>query len=161
MQCCAIALALGTLPAHTEQHLQYNPKSLQALSMAQIKIYGLKSELDPIKARLSDIVHNCVVEALAFPLDKRFHRFFPLEPEDFLFPEGRSNRYTIIEVSMFEGRSIEAKKKLIHLLFERTQAEMGLAHADLEITITETPRSNWGLRGMTGDEVALGYKVEV
>ena len=129
--------------------------------MAQIKIYGFKSELDPIKARLSDIIHNCVVEALSFPPEKRFHRFFPLEAEDFFFPADRSSRYTIIEISMFEGRSIQAKKTLIRLLFARTKAELGLETEDLEITISETPRENWGLRGQCGDEIGLNYTVEV
>lgn len=129
--------------------------------MAQIKIYGLKPELDPIKARLSDIIHNCVVEALSFPPEKRFHRFFPLEAEDFLFPADRSPRYTIIEISMFEGRSIQAKKTLIRLLFARVKEELGLEPQDLEITISETPRENWGLRGQCGDEIGLNYTVEV
>lgn len=129
--------------------------------MAQIKIYGLKSELNPIKAQLSDIIHACVVEALALPSDKRFHRFFGLEAEDFYFPPGRSNRYTILEISMFEGRSVQAKKRLIRLLFARTKAELDLDACDLEITIFETARANWGLRGQCGDEIGLGYEVEV
>lgn len=129
--------------------------------MAQIKIYGLKEHLNPMKAQLSDVIHTCVVEALAFPPDKRAHRFFPLETDDFYYPAGRSPRYTIVEISLFEGRSVEAKKKLIHLLFERAERELGLAPADLEITLTETPRCNWGFRGQTGDEIGLNYKVEV
>ena len=129
--------------------------------MAQIKIYGIREQLDPIKSRLSDVIHSCVVEALSFPVEKRAHRFFPLEPEDFYYPVGRSPRYTIIEISMFEGRSIETKKKLIHLLFERINEVLGLSPADIEITITETPKYNWGFRGQPGDEIGLNYKVEV
>lgn len=129
--------------------------------MAQIKIYGVKEQLNPIKAQLSDVIHACVVEALAFPPDKRFHRFFPLDAEDFFFPADRSARYTIIEISVFEGRSIEAKKHLIRLLFERTHQAFGLSPNDLEITLTETPKHNWGLRGLPGDEIALSYKIEI
>ena len=129
--------------------------------MAQIKIYGLKQELNPMKSQLSDVIHSCVVDALAFPRDKRAHRFFPLDAGDFYYPEGRTARYTIIEISMFEGRSIEAKKKLIHLLFERIQQVLNIRPEDLEVTITETPKHNWGFRGQTGDEVSLNYKVEV
>ena len=129
--------------------------------MAQIKIYGVREHLNPIKARLSDVIHSCVVDALAFPADKRAHRFFPLEAEDFYYPAGRTPRYTIVEISMFEGRSIEAKKNLIRLLFERTQQQLDLAPADLEITITETPQHNWGFRGQSGDEISLNYKIEV
>lgn len=129
--------------------------------MAQIKIYGLKEQLNPIKGQLSDVIHSCVVDALAFPKDKRAHRFFPLEADDFYYPVGRSPRYTIIEISMFEGRTIETKKHLIHLLFERANQRLGLSPDDLEVTITETPKSNWGFRGQSGDEINLNYKVEV
>jgi len=31
----------------------------------------------------------------------------------------------------------------------------------VEITITETPRSNWGIRGLPADELELSYKVDV
>ena len=129
--------------------------------MAQIKIYGLREHLNPIKARLSDVIHACVVEALALPPDKRFHRFFPLESDDFIFPADRSARYLIVEISLFEGRSVAAKKQLIRLLFERTQREFDLSPTDLEITLTETPKHNWGLRGLPGDEISLSYRVEV
>ena len=129
--------------------------------MSQIKIYGIASQLNPIKARLSDVIHSCVVDALQYPADKRAHRFFPLDPSDFYSPAGRTNRYTIIEISMFEGRTVETKKNLIRLLFERIQAEFGISLQDIEITITETPKHNWGIRGLPGDEVGLNYKVDV
>ena len=129
--------------------------------MAQVKIYGIRQHLDPIKARLSDVIHGCVVEALQYPVDKRAHRFFPLDPSDFVYPAGRSDRYTILEFSMFEGRSVEAKKTLIRLLFSRVADAFGIAAADLEITITETPKGNWGFRGLPGDEHVLDYKIDV
>lgn len=129
--------------------------------MSQVKIYGLRSNLDPIKRQLSDVIHSCVVEALQFPVDKRAHRFFPLEREDFYYPDGRSEAYTIIEMTMITGRTIETKKKLIRLLFERISEQIGIAKQDLEICIQEAPAHDWGFRGMHGDEVRLNYKVEV
>ena len=129
--------------------------------MAQVKIYGIRQHLDPIKARLSDTIHACVVEALQYPSDKRAHRFFPLDPSDFYYPAGRTNGYTILEFSMFEGRSVEAKKTLIRLLFARVSEACGITPTDLEITMTETPRANWGFRGLPGDEHTLNYNVEV
>jgi phenylpyruvate tautomerase PptA (4-oxalocrotonate tautomerase family) len=102
-----------------------------------------------------------VVDALQFPQDKRAHRFFSLNPDDFYYPSGRTTKYTIIEISMFEGRSVETKKYLIRLLFERAHQQLNILPQDLEITITETPKHNWGLRGMPGDEIELNYKVEV
>jgi len=129
--------------------------------MAQVKIYGLREKLNPVKKRLSDVIHSCVMDALGLPQDKRFHRFFPMERADFFFPPDRTENYTIIEFSMFEGRSVESKKMLIKLLFERISRELGISKTDLEITMFETPRHNWGIRGLPGGELELSYKVEV
>ncbi|HEX8238003.1 MAG TPA: tautomerase family protein [Abditibacteriaceae bacterium] len=129
--------------------------------MAQIKIYGLKEQLEPRRETLSDVIHSCAVDALGLPPDKRFHRFIALEKADFIFPSGRSDDYTIIEISMFKGRSTMAKKRLINLLFERLNAHLGIAVDDIEITIFETPKKNWGIRGKPGDELELSYSVTV
>lgn len=129
--------------------------------MSQIKIYGIREHLDPIKKTLSDAIHSCVVDALQFPQDKRAHRFFPMAAEDFYFPASASPRYTIIEIGMFEGRAVETRKNLIRLLFERVGKLCDRKPNELEVTITETPRHNWGFRGMPGDEIGLAYKVDV
>jgi Tautomerase enzyme len=128
--------------------------------MVQTKIYGLREHLDPIKSQLSDIIHACVVEALQYPDDKRAHRFFPLDRADFFYPEGRTDCYTIVEFSMIEGRSIETKKQLMRLMFERVEP-LGISIQDLEMTIFETPKHNWGFRGLPGDEHQLNYKIDV
>ncbi len=126
-----------------------------------IRVYGLREKLNPIKSRLSDLINTCMVEGLKFPPNKRVHRFFPLEREDLYYPEGRSDAYTIIEIDMMEGRSIEARKRLIHLLFERMESQLGIAPMDVEISIREIPPHNWGFRGLTGDEAKLDYKLNV
>lgn len=129
--------------------------------MAQIRIYGRRGHLDQVRSELSDAIHACAVEALELPEGKRFHRFIGLDAEDFFHPEDRGERYTIIEISMFEGRTIETKKRLIRLMFERLETRCGIRPQDVEITIFETPRHNWGIRGLPGDELTLGYTVSV
>jgi phenylpyruvate tautomerase PptA (4-oxalocrotonate tautomerase family) len=129
--------------------------------MAQVKIYGLKTHLGLIKPGLSDVIHQCLVEAFKLPRDKRFHRFIALESDDFIYPADRSEKYTIIEIIMFEGRSVESKKHLIGLLYELFMASFGISAQDLEIVMLESPRHNWGIRGLPGDELALNYAVNV
>jgi phenylpyruvate tautomerase PptA (4-oxalocrotonate tautomerase family) len=129
--------------------------------MAQIKIYGIKDKLTPVRALLAEVIHECVMEALQMPADKRAHRFLGLDAEDFLFPGGRTDAYTIIEITMIEGRTVETKKKLIRLLFDKIRDKVGISHQDLEICILESPAHNWGFRGMHGDEVKLNYKIDV
>jgi phenylpyruvate tautomerase PptA (4-oxalocrotonate tautomerase family) len=131
------------------------------MGMSQIKIYGIREQLQPVRTQLSDVVHACVVEVLRLPVGKRAHRFFYLEKDDFFYPEDRTNRYTIIEIAMIAGRSTETKKELIRLLFDRIEAQVGIAKMDIEICIQESPASHWGFRGFTGDEVQLSYKIEI
>jgi 4-oxalocrotonate tautomerase family enzyme len=129
--------------------------------MAQIKIFGLDNVLSTHAAALSEAIHAAVIEALAYPPEKKFHRFIGLQDWAFIYPDDRSCNYTIIEIAMFEGRSVDSKKTLVRLLFENIQAQVGIEPQDVEITITETPRHNWGIRGKCGDELALGYSVEI
>ncbi|SOE23390.1 Tautomerase enzyme [Spirosomataceae bacterium TFI 002] len=129
--------------------------------MSQIKIYGLKTTLRDIKSKLSDVIHHCIEVSLNFPENKRAHRFINLEKEDFYYPEGRTDSYIIIEIMMITGRTVETKKNLIKMLFKEINAQLNISTTDIEISIIESPASNWGFRGMTGDEVSLNYKIEV
>ncbi len=129
--------------------------------MAQIRIYGRHEHLNAHRDGISNAIHASAVVVLGLPEEKRFHRFIGLDAADFIHPGDRSRQYTIIEISMFEGRSVEAKKSLIRLLFERLETECGIAPQDVEITISETPRHNWGIRGLPADELTLDYQVKV
>jgi phenylpyruvate tautomerase PptA (4-oxalocrotonate tautomerase family) len=129
--------------------------------MAQIKIYGLTATFNQYRTLLSSAIHLAVVEALSYPVEKKFQRFIGLETADFIYPADRSQHYLIIEISLFEGRSIETKKSLIRLLFAYIERDVGILPQDVEITIFETPKHHWGIRGMCGDELTLNYKVNV
>jgi phenylpyruvate tautomerase PptA (4-oxalocrotonate tautomerase family) len=124
--------------------------------MAQVKIYGGREHLRRVRAALSVALHECLVEALQLPDEKRFQRFIPMDADDFLHPRGEA--YTVIEISMFEGRTTDTKRALIAALYHRWQA-LGEDPEDLEITIFETPRGNWGIRGVPADELVLTYPV--
>lgn len=73
----------------------------------------------------------------------------------------RGAEYTIIEISMFEGRSDASKRALIKELFSRIEAEVGIDPHSVEITITETPKVNWGIRGQNAADLALNYRGEI
>ncbi len=118
--------------------------------MAQIKVYGLVENVDQVKEELSDLIHSCAIDALGLPSDKRFHRFFPLEKSDFLYPADRTERYIIIEISMFEGRSIETKRQLIRLLFERISDTLNISTQDIEIPFLKLPDTTGVFAGWWG-----------
>lgn len=126
-----------------------------------IVVYGIKEELNPIKSRLSDVIHSCMQSVLGMPEDKKAHRFIPLDKEDFYYPGGRTDRYTVIEINMMAGREPETQKALIKEIFREIESEIGISPIDVEITIKEQPAHCWGFRGITGDEAKLNYNVNV
>ena len=127
-----------------------------------IVVYGIRERLDPIKAELSNVIHGCMQSVLGMPEDKRAHRFIPLDREDFYYPGGRSEAYTVIEINMMAGRKPETQKALIKTLFQELEQKLSLDPVDVEITIKEQAPYQWGFRGVTGDEAKdLKYKVDV
>ena len=127
-----------------------------------IVIYGIKENLNPIKASISNVIHQCMQDILGMPEDKRAHRFVPLEKEDFYYPGGRSDAYTVIEINMMSGRTKDTQKALIKALFKSIEEVLVIAPIDIEITIKEQAPYQWGFRGITGDEANdLKYEVNV
>ncbi|WP_402464672.1 tautomerase family protein [Isoptericola aurantiacus] len=127
--------------------------------MAQVKVYGNRSVWGARRAEVSDAVHAALVGAWGLPEDKRFHRFLLLDDGDLVAP--RSPAYLVVEIVCFAGRSVTAKKALIAALYDDVAPALGLPADDLEVVILESPRENWGIRGRSGDELALPYRVEV
>lgn len=110
---------------------------------------------------MSYVLHACMIKVLGIPEDKRAHRFVPLDKTDFYYPGGRSDNYTVIEINMMQGRSVDTKKALIKAIFAEFESRLSISPVDVEITINEQPTHCWGFRGITGDEAKLNYKVDV
>lgn len=100
-----------------------------------IVVYGIKERLNPIKSELSNVIHSCMQSALGMPEDKRAHRFVPLEKEDFYYPGGRTEAYTVIEINMMAGRKPETQKLLIKTMFQEIEKKLNIKPIDIEITI--------------------------
>jgi len=110
--------------------------------IAMITVYGIDYNLNAKKAQMSDVLHNCMTTVLGLPEDKRAHRFVPLDKTNFDYPGGRSEKYTVIEISMISGRTEETKKKLIKQIFTAFERNLAINPVDVEITIFEQP-SHW------------------
>jgi phenylpyruvate tautomerase PptA (4-oxalocrotonate tautomerase family) len=126
-----------------------------------ISVFGLAERLNPVKARMSDVLHQCLVDVLGLPADKRAQRFFPMAREDFYYPGGRSDAYTQITIDLIAGRTEASKKALITAIFARFASELAIQPVDVEVTIREQPAHCWGFRGLTGDEASLPYRIDV
>jgi Tautomerase enzyme len=112
-------------------------------------------------ATVIDTVQSALREALKIPEWDRTLRLIEHLPSHFAVPPGRGEKFTLIEVTMFSGRSMDAKRALYQAIV-RNLASLGIPALDIKITLIETPPENWGLRGgMPASEIDLGFKIDV
>jgi hypothetical protein len=62
-----------------------------------------------------------------------------------IVPTGRSSRYTRVEITMFAGRSPEAKRTLYKCVVQNLAA-LDIPVTDIKIILSEVPAPNWGVR---------------
>ena len=113
------------------------------------------------KKALLNAIHGSLVEALKIPENDRIQRIREYASEDLEIPPGKTEKFTLIEITMFPGRSMEAKRNLYQVLI-RHLGELGIDPMDVFIMLHEPSMENWGIRGgIPANEVDLGFKVDV
>lgn len=81
-------------------------------------------------------------------------RFLVHEPERFACPPDKKypERYMLIGIECFPGRSIETKRDLFHTLAQNLE-ELDIPKDHVKIIVRETPRENWGINGQAGCDI--------
>ena len=110
---------------------------------------------------LIEAVYLAQRESLHVPEGDRQIRYVEHKPEHFAVPPGKSENYTFVEILLFPGRSLEAKRNLYSSIVTRFGA-IGIAPEDIFIVLQEPPLDNWGIRGgKPASEVNLGFNLQV
>jgi len=108
-----------------------------------------------------EAVYRAQRTALNVPERDRQIRFIEHKPEHFHVPPGKTENFTLVEISLFAGRSLEAKRSLYQTIVKNL-GEFGIAPSDVFIVLQDIPLDNWGIRGgVPASEVDLGFKVDV
>jgi phenylpyruvate tautomerase PptA (4-oxalocrotonate tautomerase family) len=112
-------------------------------------------------AEIMEAVYQAQREALKVPDGDRQIRYVEHKSAYFSVPPGKTENYTLVEITLFPGRSLEAKRHLYKSIVQRFGA-LGIAPSDIFIVLYEPPLDNWGLRGGTpASEVDLGFNLNV
>jgi phenylpyruvate tautomerase PptA (4-oxalocrotonate tautomerase family) len=108
-----------------------------------------------------DAVHAALMEGIKTPEWDRTIRLVVHEPHRFATPPKKDERYTLVDVDLFSGRSLEAKKALYRALV-RNLGALGIPADHVKVLLRESAAQNWGIRGgVPASEVDLGFKVDV
>ena len=108
-----------------------------------------------------DAVHAALCAVLKIPEGDRTLRLAEHAPSHFAVPPGKGARYTLVEITLFSGRSFEAKA-LLYRAIVANLGRLGVPPLDIKIVLIESPQENWGLRGgKPASTIDLGFTVEV
>lgn len=131
--------------------------------MALARIELLEGRTPEEKRALVEAVRAALSEALKAPHEDPVVRLaeYPREQFTLPYPDRHSDRYAFVEVTMFAGRSMDAKRRLYDAIVRRLTA-LNVPANDVLIVLHEPPMENWGVDGGTpASEVDVGFKVDI
>ncbi|HEY4916775.1 MAG TPA: tautomerase family protein [Solirubrobacteraceae bacterium] len=112
---------------------------------------------------LMDAVHSALRTAFRIPPSDRHVRLVAHEPHRFACPPGKAqpDRYTLVSVDAFAGRSLDAKRALYREIVESLEP-LGIPGDHVSIVVRDIALTNWGIRGgVAACDVDLGFDVTV
>ncbi len=131
--------------------------------MALITIGMLEGRTPGERREISAAVRSAVAEALSVPGEDPVVRLIEHHPDNFLrpFPDRHSESYTLVMLTIFQGRSMQARRRLYAGVVQRLGA-FGVPPDDVAVVVQEVPMENWGVRGgVPASEVDVGFRVDV
>jgi phenylpyruvate tautomerase PptA (4-oxalocrotonate tautomerase family) len=130
-------------------------------SVPHVRIEIVKGRTRDERHQLFQAVHDALMESFRIPDDDRTQRIVEHEPENFEIPRGSSDRYTLIEITAFPGRTADAKRNLYRTLVQKL-GEIAIDPTDVSVVILEPTLESWGVRGgRSAADVDLGFSLDV
>ena len=115
--------------------------------MPLVRIEIIKGKNSDYKKMMMDAIHTALVNAIQIEDWDRFQRLFEIDNELFERSESKTDKFTIVEITMFQGRTKEQKAKIYEEITKELYERLGIQPTDIFIVINEPPNENWGLAG--------------
>jgi phenylpyruvate tautomerase PptA (4-oxalocrotonate tautomerase family) len=128
------------------------------MPIAKIEVCRPRSALEV--AALIEAVCQAQCLALQLPEDDKQIRYVEHKVEHCPVPPSKTANSTLVEIQIFPGRSLEAKRKLFGESARRF-GELGIQPSDSTINLHQPSLDNWGVGGLLASAVNLGFKLDV
>jgi len=116
--------------------------------MPLVRIEVIRGQSGEYKNTLLQAVNDVLVDALSTSDDKVIQRLFEFDMEFCQLSPGRTEKFTLIEITMIPGRGATVKRRLIENLTRVLGERLVIKPIDVFIIMNEPPLENWGFRGI-------------
>jgi phenylpyruvate tautomerase PptA (4-oxalocrotonate tautomerase family) len=133
------------------------------LDVALARIEILEGRNAEEQRKLLDAVAAALSQALGAPAADPTVRLLEYPPTRFSipYPDRHSDLFTLVEVTMFAGRSMDTKRRLYQAIVDGLTA-LEVPRNDILIVLHEPPMHNWGVNGgVPASEVDVGFNVDI
>ena len=128
--------------------------------MPLVKVEIVEGKTAEYKKQLLHSIQEALVSVLQIDYDNRCQRLYELDADCFMRRAAKTDKYTLIEFTLFPGRSKEIKRKLMMETVRRLSESNAIQASDIMIIINEPPLDNWCFNGEQGSDLNLQYKKE-
>jgi len=100
------------------------------------------------RRRVADVVYEAVIKALNAPEGDRFQVISERTPDSLLIDPtylgiDRTEDALIVQLTLNEGRTLEAKKAFYRAIADGLHERVGLRREDVVINLVEVKKENW------------------
>lgn len=116
--------------------------------MPLVRISVLEGKQQSYLQKIGDAVHRAMVETISVPPQDRFQLITEHAKSHFIYDPSylnirRSDDMVIIQITLNQGRTLEAKKAFYKKLAELLHQELNLRKEDVLVSLVEVAKENW------------------
>jgi phenylpyruvate tautomerase PptA (4-oxalocrotonate tautomerase family) len=98
--------------------------------------------------QIGAVVYRAMVDTIGVPADDNFQVIGEHDPDSLVYDPGylgirRTDGFVAIQITLTEGRSVDAKRKFFATVVQQLRRELGVRPEDVFINLVEVKKENW------------------
>jgi phenylpyruvate tautomerase PptA (4-oxalocrotonate tautomerase family) len=116
--------------------------------MPLVRIDIRKNAEPTFAAQIGSIVYGAMADTINVPAGDNFHVINEHDPDHLVYDPGylgipRTDGVVFIQITLNEGRAVEAKQALYRAIADRLHERAGVRREDVFISLVEVKKENW------------------
>ncbi len=116
--------------------------------MPLVRISLMKGKAHGFGSRIGEVVYRSMIDTINVPSKDNFQIITEHDRSSLIYDDSyldiqRTDGIVIIQITLNEGRTVEAKKVFFKTVAERLNSELGVRKEDVLINLVEVKKENW------------------